>query len=241
MAPASVRTKNPGAMWPGPIPTKWNSKRWIYLNDGTGQGGNGHGNKIAIFEAFYDGICAQLDLWRTSKNYRNKRLYDALRVWSGGNSVQAYVNYVCKRIPGMTADTIMNDAFWKGPQGLAFLKAQAAHEAGLRDYPAAPDDWTKAQARVMSGVPTVDTVKKAGGSTAGGVASGTLAGVQDGLPIEWALGIGLAIAVAIFLVWKFRPFVSAEKKAAAELPHPDVVKAALAVAAADQQEPQPIV
>src|SRR5687767_5490192 len=100
MEPAAIRHRNPGAMWPGGIATKWGSKKWVYLNDGTGQGGNGKGNKIATFDNWVDGICAQLDLWRTSPNYRNKRFADAIRVWSGGNNVPAYISYVKARIPG---------------------------------------------------------------------------------------------------------------------------------------------
>lgn len=142
---ASVRSRNPGAMWPGKIPTKWGSTRSEALADGTGQG-----NKIAYFDTFVQGICAQLDLWRTSPNYRNKRFEDAIAIWSGHNSVEQYIAYVLKRVPGMTRSTVMNDEFWSGPMGLAFLKAQAGHEAG-KPYPAPPEDWIKAQSIVMDG------------------------------------------------------------------------------------------
>ncbi len=205
MEPASIRTKNPGAMWPGAIPTKWGSKKWVYLNDGTGQGGGGHGNKIAYFDTFEDGCCAQLDLWRSSKNYKNKRFADAIRIWSGGNHVESYITFVTSRVPGMTRDTVMNDAFWRSPMALGFLKAQAWHEAGKR-YPASDQDFINAQKRVMNGVlPTVNTVKKAAASVAAGTASGTAAGTQAGLSLGTAFLIGLGIAVVVFLVWKFKP------------------------------------
>lgn len=209
MEPASIRTKNPGAMWPGAIPTKWGSKKWIYLNDGTGQGGGGHGNKIAIFDNWVDGICAQLDLWRTSKNYKNKRFADAIAIWSGGNHVASYIAYVRARIPGMTENTIMNDAFWKSPNGIKFLKAQSGHEAG-KTIPAPDADWIKAQRRVFSGVPTADTVKKATVSVVTGTLSGATAATQAGIGLPVALAIGLAIAVVALLVWKFKP-ASAEQ------------------------------
>ncbi len=54
MEPAAIRHKNPGAMWPGPIATKWGSKKWVYLSDGTGQGGGGKGNKIGTFDNWVD-------------------------------------------------------------------------------------------------------------------------------------------------------------------------------------------
>lgn len=162
MEPAAIRYKNPGAMWGrtgkrpaggrtvptnAPIPLKWGSKETVYLSDGTGQG-----NNIAVFDTWVQGICAQLDLWRTSKNYRNKKFKDAIRIWSGGNNVPSYIAYVKKRVPGMTEDTIMNDAFWNSPMGIAFLKAQAAHEAG-KAIPAPAADWVEAQQIVFGKAP----------------------------------------------------------------------------------------
>lgn len=192
-------------MWPGPIPTKWGSKRWVYLSDGTGQGGGGHGNKIAYFDTFEDGCCAQLDLWRSSAHYKNRPFSTAIATWSGGNHVESYIKFVLDRVPGMQRDTIMNDAFWRSPMALGFLKAQAWHEAGMR-YPASDQDFINAQRRVMKGIlPTSNTVKKGAGSVVAGTATGTAAGVQGGLGLGTAFVIGLVVAVAVFLVWKFKP------------------------------------
>lgn len=205
MEPASIRTKNPGAMWPGAIPTKWGSKKWVYLSDGTGQGGGGRGNKIAYFDTFEDGCCAQLDLWRTSANYKNKPFAKAITVWSGGNHVESYIKFVTDRVPGMTRNTVMDDAFWRSPMALGFLKAQAWHEAGKR-YPASDQDFINAQKRVMGGIlPTKNTVKKAATSIATGTLTGATAASQGGFNLPVALAIGLGISVVIFLVWKFRP------------------------------------
>jgi hypothetical protein len=168
MEPASIRCKNPGAMWGrigtkpkaffttpvgphgcetnAPIPLKWGSKVTIYLSDGKGQN-----NNIAIFDTWVQGICAQLDLWRTKPAYRNQKFKDAIAVWSGGNNVEEYIDYVLKRVPGMTRNTIMDDSFWRGPLGIGFLKAQAGHEAG-RTYPAPDADWLEAQKRVFAGL-----------------------------------------------------------------------------------------
>jgi len=147
MEPASIRTKNPGAMWGSALTRKWGSTETITLHDGLGQG-----NNIAVFPTFVQGICAQLDLWRTSKNYRNKRFADAIAIWSGGNNVPSYIRFVKTSVPGITEDTVMNDDFWRGPMGIAFLKAQAAHEAGKR-YPAPEEDWLKAQSIVFGTEP----------------------------------------------------------------------------------------
>ena len=115
MTPASIRYKNPGAMWghtgkrpsaDREVPTnnlialKWGSKTTFYLSDGLGQG-----NNIAVFDTWVHGICAQLDLWRTSHNYKDKHFHDAIHTWSGGNDVESYISYVLQRVPGMTRDT----------------------------------------------------------------------------------------------------------------------------------------
>lgn len=155
--PAAIQFMNPGAMWPGATATKWGSTKWQYLSDGTGQGGGGKGNKIAIFDNWVDGICAQMDLWRTSKNYKNKRLSDAIHIWSGGNHVPSYLSYLKVRVTGLTNDTVMDDIFWRGPMAIPFLKAQAQHEAG-KAIPATQADYIEAQRRVMAEQATADMV-----------------------------------------------------------------------------------
>lgn len=146
--PASIRYKNPGAMWGSALAIKWGAApKAVVLNDGKGQG-----NNIAVFPTYVQGICAQLDLWRTSPNYKNKRFADAIAIWSGHNEVESYIRFVLARVPGMTRDTVMNDAFWKSEKGIQFLKAQAWHEAG-KPYPAPDADWIEAQRRVL-GAPT---------------------------------------------------------------------------------------
>lgn len=211
--PASIRYKNPGAMWGSALAIKWGAaKKAVTLNDGKGQG-----NNIAVFPTFVQGICAQLDLWRTSKNYRNKRFADAIRIWCGGNNVESYIRFVGARVPGMTRETILNDEFWLSSKGIAFLKAQAWHEAG-KPYPATDAEFVEARRRVFSGVPTANTVKKAAVSLASGTASGAAAGAQSGLSLPVALAIGFGIALAIFLVWKFKP-----RPAEQDAPHPAAV------------------
>jgi hypothetical protein len=137
--PPSIRYKNPGAVWGSALAIKWGAnKQPVTLNDGKGQG-----NNIAVFPSYVLGICAQLDLWRSSSNYRNKAFADAIVIWSGHNEVESYIAFVLKRVPGMTRSTVMNDTFWRSPSGIAFLKAQAWHEAG-KPYPAPDADWIEA-------------------------------------------------------------------------------------------------
>lgn len=202
--PASIRYKNPGAMWGrtgkrpsenpvptnAPIPLRWGSKVTFYLSDGLGQN-----NNIAAFDTWVDGICAQLDLWRTKPAYRNQKFRDAIRVWSGGNNVASYIAYVLARVPGMTADTVMNDEFWKGPMGVAFLKAQAGHEAG-KTYPAPDADWIEAQRRVFK---AANAGKTAGAVIATGAVVAATAHHLSGPMV--AAAIFSVAAVAALIVW----------------------------------------
>jgi hypothetical protein len=199
MEPASIRYKNPGAMWGNKLAIKWGAaKKAVSLNDGTGQG-----NNIAVFPTFVAGICAQLDLWRTSKNYRNKKFKDAIRIWSGGNHVESYIAFVIKRVPGMTRETIMDDAFWRSSMGITFLKAQAWHEAGRR-YPAPDGDWIEAQKRVFAGKVPAAGPKTKGGTAVGGGTVATGTALEGGFPLWAALLIGVGVAVTIFVIWKMK-------------------------------------
>jgi hypothetical protein len=216
MEPASIRYKNPGAMWGNALAIKWGaSKQAVVLHDGKGQG-----NNIAVFPTYVQGICAQMDLWRTSANYKNKRFADAIAIWCGHNSIESYISFVTSRVPGMTRDTVMNDAFWRGSMAIGFLKAQAGHEAG-KTYPAPDEDWTAAQKRVLSGVPTPNTVKKASTST-GAVVPVVIAAHQSGISLPIALAIGLGLALVVFLVWKFKSKPAATQ-AIEDTPHPALV------------------
>ena len=195
MEPASIRFKNPGAMWGNNLARKWGSTQTVKLNDGLGQG-----NNIAVFSTYVDGICAQLDLWRTSPNYKNKRFEDAINTWDGHNNTASYIAFVDGRVPGMTKDTILNDAFWQGPMGIPFLKAQAAHEAG-KTYPAPDADWIEARSRVFAN----QLPKPAPGKTAAGVAiaAGTAAGAAHAAGASNGMIAMIVVAVAVAAIVGF--------------------------------------
>lgn len=193
--PPSIRYKNPGAMWGGnAISRKWGEVGNVALKDGTGQG-----NHIAVFPTFVAGICAQIDLWRSAR-YRNKRLDDAIRAWSGGNSPTQYVKFIAARVPGVTGATIINDAFLNSPAGIQFLKAQAWHEAG-QPYPAPAGDWIEAQQRVFGKPAVKPATASTGTAVVVGTGAGTVAtGVQQGWPLTYWLIAGAVLLVVAGLV-----------------------------------------
>lgn len=187
--PASIRYNNPGAMWGGNALTrKWGETRNVALNDGKGQG-----NTIAFFPSKVIGACAQFDLWRSSKNYRNKRLADAIRTWSGGNSWAQYVAFLTARVPGLTASTVIDEAYLKSVNGIALMKAQAWHEAG-REYPMTDAEWALAQTKVFgqpSATKSATAVVVTTAAAAGGAAKAGWSGAQIAALVMTMLALGL--------------------------------------------------
>lgn len=131
--PVSIRTKNPGAMWPGSVSRKFGSTEHEDLRDG---------NKAAIFPTFTQGAAAQFYLWAHS--YSGLTLQSAIYKWSGHNSSSAYADFLSKHIPGLSMGDVITNEFLAGPKGLAFMKAQSQWEAG-RPYPMSDDQWARAQ------------------------------------------------------------------------------------------------
>lgn len=199
MEPASIRYKNPGAMWGSAHAKKWgalNGGQGISLADGTGQK-----NTIAQFPTYVAGISAQVALWRTER-YRNKKFRVAIVPWSGGNNVPSYIKLVASHVPGFSGDTIIDDAFLLGPHGIDFLKAQALHEAG-RVYPASDVDWIEGRRLAFAGAKAVAVAKKSTGAIAAGGAAAAVAH-QSGFGVTTIVLVGIAVAIAAFLIWKLK-------------------------------------
>lgn len=62
--------------------------------------------------------------------------------------MQSYLNFLTSRVPGLKDTTVINEAFLSSPSGIAFVKAQAWHEAG-KPYPMSDAEWAQAQAKVF--------------------------------------------------------------------------------------------
>jgi len=137
--PASIRYKNPGAMWGGRRANKWGAVSDVVLKDG-------QANHIAVFPNFVQGAAAQFDLWRAA--YTGMSLGAAIRKWSGGNSSSAYMKFLNQRTGIKSLDTITVELL-AGPKGLALMKAQAQWEAG-KPYPMTDAQWEEAQRMVFT-------------------------------------------------------------------------------------------
>lgn len=129
----SIRTKNPGAMWPNAIATQFGSSSHEDLKDG---------NKAAIFPTFEQGAAAQFALW--AKNYSGMTLQAAIYKWSGHNSSGAYADFLARHVPGLSMSTVITRSFLASQHGRSFMAAQAQWEAG-KPYPMTDDQWAKGQ------------------------------------------------------------------------------------------------
>ena len=143
---ASVRNNNPGAMWPGPVATKFGATTAENLQDG-------QGNKIATFPDAESGAAAHFAL--LNQSYAGMPLSTAVRKWSGGNSSDQYTQSVAKAT-GISPDTVLTPEILSGPQGVTLAKAMARQEAG-GEYPLSDDAWQRAQSRAFGKAPPVAT------------------------------------------------------------------------------------
>jgi len=132
--PASIRYKNPGAQWPGPVSKKFGSTKHVVLKDG-------QNNKIAVFDTFEAGAAAQFYLWST--RYTGMTLEDAIKKWSGHNSSKSYADHMKKKV-GISMSDLMTKKYLAGPDGWKFMKAQAQWEAG-KPYPMTDEQWKAGQ------------------------------------------------------------------------------------------------
>ena len=134
MEPVSIRTKNPGAMWPGTVSKRFGSTEWIPC---------GGGNKAAVFPTYEQGGAAQFYLW--AHNYSGMTLEAAIYKWSGHNSSPEYARFLSQHIPSLSMSTVITKDFLASPEGLTFMKVQAHWEAG-KPYPMTDVQWKAAQA-----------------------------------------------------------------------------------------------
>lgn len=130
--PASIRTNNPGAQWPGPVAKEFGGVEHQNLKDG---------NKIAVFPTPVHGAAAQFAL--LDRKYAGMPLSDAITKWSGGNYSAGYAKRVSEAT-GIGLNDKITPEMLRGVQGQQLVRAMANHEAG-RVYPFTQDQLSQAQ------------------------------------------------------------------------------------------------
>jgi len=137
--PASIRSNNPGGMWPGKSAARFGSTSYEQLNDPDR-------NRIAQFDSPVLGAAAQFDLL-ASKHYLGRPIGQIIDDWSGSTggkgNVSDYATQVAGSIGLKPSDPLTLDLL-NGPTGIALAKTQAAWEAGT-DYPMTDQQWQTAQ------------------------------------------------------------------------------------------------
>lgn len=139
--PATIRTNNPGAMWPGPSSKKFGSTKFETLRDS---------NKIAIFGDPVNGAAAQFDL--LNRSYTGLTLAAAMKKWTGNNSPEAELRLALKEIDA-TPDTVLTRDFLQNPlTAISFAKGMAENETG-KPFPLSDDEWMKAHTLAFPAAP----------------------------------------------------------------------------------------
>lgn len=132
MTPASIRNRNPSAMYPCPSSKKFGSTSYETLRSKDGV------HKIATFPTSEHGAAAQFDL--LLRVYAGMTVKAAITRWSGGHYVDTYLGVLQKRA-GIASDTVLTKERLSDPDfALRLAKAMAWQEAG-RDYPMDDEGW----------------------------------------------------------------------------------------------------
>lgn len=172
--PASIRFRNPGAMYPGPSAKRFGS---------TGTEIIGGGHKIAVFDDPVKGAAAQFDL--LSRAYAGMTLKDAIHKWSGGNSSDAYAQHI-SRATGIPLDGLLTRELLSDPnKAIPLAKTAADWEAGGQ-YPMTGEQWSRAfqmaQGGPLPAVPSAAAPSLASTAIAAPTASVGLPGLDLELP-----------------------------------------------------------
>jgi hypothetical protein len=147
--PASIRNKNPGAMYPGPSADKFGSTGHEVLRSADGE------HLCATFPTFEQGGAAMLDL--LSRKYVGMTLRAAITKWSGGIRSNAYIDAI-EEATELTAGTPLSRATLE-EHGVALCQAMASWEAG-RQYPMTDAQWAKARDMAFDDVPLAAVIEE---------------------------------------------------------------------------------
>jgi hypothetical protein len=147
--PATIRNRNPGAIYPGPSAKKFGGlgSETLVSDDGT--------HPIVKFPTMIHGAAAMFhNLFNAKESkkryyYRERTLQDAINNWCGEIKAQSYLALV-KQLTGLVPGHVLTEAFLRDPDRVIPLaKAMARHEAG-ENYPLDDMQWLEAHAMAFS-------------------------------------------------------------------------------------------
>lgn len=184
MTVASIRTNNPGAMWPGPSASKYGA---------TGSQSLADGNQIATFDNPVNGAAAQFDLLNHS--YAGMPLSAAINKWSGGNSPAAYAESISKAT-GLPLDAPLTPDVLSNPTVAIPLAKAAAHWEAGTEYPMSDDQWQTAFKMANGGATAPTQQPPATVADATAQPGAGLAGAQSG-PASLPLPVSVASNPAV--------------------------------------------
>lgn len=149
--PASIRNRNPGAIYPGPSARRFGARATETLVSRDGR------HQIASFSDATSGAAALFDNLchagpKGGRYYRDKSIDAAIRTWCGGHHAEAYLRVIARRA-GLARDTVLDLAFLRDPaRVIPLARAMAWQEAG-QDFPLDEAGWQAAHARALAYMP----------------------------------------------------------------------------------------
>ena len=139
--PASIRTNNPGAMYPGPASRKHGSIGFVWLHSKDGK------HKCACFPDAVAGAAAMFTLLG-SDFYTGRTIKNAIETWCGGFYLSTYLKVLEKETGTKPEDLLTREMVEDPAKAIPIAKAMALQEAG-REYPLEEEHWRQAHAEAF--------------------------------------------------------------------------------------------
>lgn len=142
MTPASIRNRNPGAMYPGPSAKRFGATSHETLRSKDGV------HKIATFPTSVHGAAAQFDL--LNRDYTGMTLEKAIEKWCGNYYAAIYLKVLKDRASVEPSSVLTKAMLADGDIAIPIAKAMAWQEAGC-DYPLKDEEWREAHQMALGG------------------------------------------------------------------------------------------
>lgn len=145
--PASIRNKNPGAMYPGDASKRFGSTTFEVLKSKDGE------HRCATFATHEQGAAAMFWLLAQPRYANGQRtLEQIIGKWCGGFRTGSYLKLLETKT-GVKASTVVTVEMLRNPEiAIPIARAMAVQEAGV-DYPLAEPGWEVAHDMAFDVIP----------------------------------------------------------------------------------------